>query len=133
MRKLLGIFGLLVILATFSSGVFAAGLNCYSVQPSTAPYQEATTMSADISGTVRVHKIVISADATTALQTVSFYKNATSTTAISLDWEMNIPTSSIEGNFQYNWDIHSDYYKVANPMVRVSTMTNNVDVTFFYR
>ncbi len=134
MKKIISIMFGLGLVALFNLPISADGLEIYGVSCSTYPVTEASTFSSDISGTARVHRILISNSLASQVQTVSFYENGTSTTAVTAAFTVDI-ASGTQGNqfIDLPFDIHADYWKAEDMVIRKSATGSNIRVTVWYR
>jgi hypothetical protein len=129
-KKLLSILVVMLLPAL----VLADGVIPYYVAATTYPVTEVAQTAAQISGTARIEKILISNSLPEVLQTVTFYQNAAATTTITTAFAVDIATTSHpDGIVQIQFPIHSDYLKLVNPCVRKSSTGSTVRVTIFYR
>lgn len=130
MKKLLFAVALLAIVG-IGSKVQAASI--YTVAVTTYPVDEAATMAAQVSGTHKVAKIVLSNSGATA-QTVTVYKNAASTTTVSAVAVFVIPAAA--GYYEVTGsDVLgiNDAFSCPNLCIRKSATATTVNATILYR
>lgn len=131
MRKLLlaSLLAFVIPIALFADGVVP-----YYVDATTYPVTDAESIGAQISGTARIYRILVTNNNTGVQQTVTFYENATATTSVTTAFAVDMTTGTVNpGELQIPFDIHSDYLKLENLCVRKSSTASSVKVTIFYR
>jgi hypothetical protein len=135
MRKIIST--ILVIVMGAGSLFAAPALLSYTVQPSTYPITESTTMAAQKSGdTIQVKGIAIHQSNTTA-QVIYLYKNAASTTTVAEVTEYSVPGAigdywvPIPGNGDSQF-LSTNLLNAPNFCLRSSSNTNTPRVTVYY-
>jgi hypothetical protein len=117
--------------------IFADGVIPYYVVATTYPVTEVVTpatIGAQIAGTARIEKILISNSLPEVLQTVTFYEHAGSTITVATAFAVDVATLTYSpGIVQIPFPIHADYLKLEDLCVRKSSTGSTVRVTIFYR
>jgi len=126
-----------VIALIFCLGVFSALASAsatdYTVAVSTYPIDEAATMAADISGNIAIEQISIFNLSTTTAQTVSIYKNCSSTTTVSLIWRGYIPAGESSRSIFLNFLLYNTPLSVTDVCFRKSDAASVVQFNVHYR
>jgi hypothetical protein len=141
MKKALAALLLIALISVGITPVMAfEGLAAYSVALTTyvpTAYDPAVTVAPFVAGGVRIHKIIITSDDVTAAQKITFYENATSTTATTASWAIDIDSVTAVGGGQYPIQIDyaggSQYWFATNMLARKSSTSSTVTMTIFYK
>jgi len=140
MKKFIAVLAVFSLMIIQGIPVFSAEreLSCYTVAVTTYDVTEVDGTVTQIVGDVRIHHIIISNDDPTEAQTVSFYELSDSTTTITLDFAVDIASTSSSGlgytgPVQIPFPIPASPYVVHDLCVRKSSLASTVRVTVFYR
>lgn len=138
MKKLIAILAVTGLL--FSQGLplmaDQRSLDVYSVSPSTNPITDADSIGADIDRVAYIHHIIISNTDITIAQDILFYSLGDSTTTVTLEWEVHLPSTSAAGfsePVQIPFPIPASPWKVNDLLIRKTSLVSDPTVTIFYR
>lgn len=124
----------LLVVFMIPIALFADGVIPYYVNATTYPVTDPVKIGAQITGTVRIYRILITNNDYDVQQTVTFYENAASTITVTTAFSVDLATGTYNPSLvQIPFDIHSDYLKLVNLCVRKSSLSSNIKVTIFYR
>lgn len=128
-----------LVVAPMASIMADEGLSVYSTSITSytpTAYDPADTVTPLIAGGARIAKILISNNDLTVPQTITFYENATSTTACTSKWSVDLDSVTatvVPYPADISFPVPADKWHATNLTVRKSSASSTVKVTIFYK